>query len=1384
MVDRSVTVALRAQVDGFRRAMKDAEKATRDVGDQAEKASKRATTASERMVTSARDNRQAWDTAGAALAGFGAITVGALGASTKAAIDWESAFAGVKKTVDDSEAGYAALSDELRNMAKELPATHQEIAAVAEAAGQLGVERDAIASFTRTMIDLGETTNLSADQAATAIAQMTNVMQTAPEDVSRLGAALVELGNNGASTEAEIIDMAQRISGAAATVGLAESDVLALANTVTSMGINAEAGGTAVTRVLTDMGKAAAMGGEDLAAFARVAGVSAEDFARSFREDPAEAFATFIDGLNGIQAAGGNVFGTLDQLGLSDVRVSQALLGMASAGDLLRESLETGSQAWEENTALAEEAAKRYETTAAQIDITKNNITDAAIGFGEVLLPAVRDASEAVRGFSEWLGGLSEGQQTAVASLSAIAGGATLLGGAFLLAFPRVMDTIGAFRDLQRVSPRAASALGTVGKAAGITAAALTGLNVAYNLLSSSNEAVQSASELTAALADAGLTIAEVDAQVVNLQRDLLLGTVGFDSLEQGLRSITDPGITDRLADLGYEIISLGSADGRAEREDLIRQLEATGQALATLTSSGNAELAGEQFDVYAEAAAAAGLSTEELLDLMPAYRDALADAEAEQSLAAQGSQEFAHGLGGVAMEASDAEASLDALSDALDGLLGRFFSVDEATDRFYEALNALGDAAETNGTSLSGFSDEAIANRDALRGQVEAAVAVIQAMAEQGASSDVLAAKAAELKGAIEEAAGAAGYERGEVQKLTGALDEVPALVETTIEANTAGALSQINGLSARLAALDGTTATVAVRYRQTGGGTLVRDVDIARADGGLVPLGLGGPKQDNVLARLSSGEYVVNAAATRKYLPLLEGINAQRFADGGLVGYADGGWVEQARGIVASGGTADDVRAMVREWDELVRVQEHALRLREAEAELEEAIAERQEITRGDEAKARADERIADARKRIADLKADEQLRQEKALVDALVESLEAEADAREEAARAAEDLARKRASTMQDALSELNSLLDAQDGLYRRQVESEQRLSQGLADALGDYRRAQDEARRARADALAGSMRLSDPYQEQWGASVGWLTENALGQAALFDEWSDELQAAKRMGLSDEVIAALGLDAGPEALGQLRQITSATVDEVEALNSAVAQRSREINEQVSWESRTGFGQLGQDLSALHEDYVSRVRELQATFREEQAQIAAELAELGREQGRSYGEALAEGLDSQVAAVRAAAARLQAAMGYAGGVSRAAEIESIFDRYGVDPSLHGDASREDPAARIARLAASDRSLADIERSVRNIGLRFDTFDSGGLLMPGLTLAYNGTGMPERVSTASQMVPEVSVYVQSPVDGEWVRSQARVVVDQAGASLRQGVRSRGRRSA
>jgi len=336
--------------------------------------------------------------AAAAAVGFGAIA-GGIGASIKTAIDFESSFAGIRKTVDGTEADFKTLEAANRSMAKSLPISVNEINRIGEAAGQLGISGiDNITKFERTIADIANTTNLTADEAATAFAQIANVMQLPISQIDRLGAAVVDLGNKGASTEKGIIDFSQRIAGAGKIAGLTVAQIAGISSAFASVGIEAEAGGTAIQKVLIELTKSVAEGGDKLAIFAKTAGLTIAQFCDLAKSNPAEAFTRFVEGLG---KAGDQAFKILEGLGLEDQRLIRSFLATAQAGDLLRRSIETGTTAFAQNTALATEAEKRYATVGSRLTIMKNNFIDLGISIGDTFLPPLAKSSSALVAFTE-----------------------------------------------------------------------------------------------------------------------------------------------------------------------------------------------------------------------------------------------------------------------------------------------------------------------------------------------------------------------------------------------------------------------------------------------------------------------------------------------------------------------------------------------------------------------------------------------------------------------------------------------------------------------------------------------------------------------------------------------------------------------------------------------------------------------------------------------------------------------------------------------------------------------------------------------------------------------------------------------------------------------
>ena len=362
--------------------------------------------------------------------------VASVGLVTKAASDYESAFAGVKKTVDETATvSYKNLSDGIRQMAKELPASAVEIANVAEVAGQLGIKAEDILTFSRTMIDMGESTNLSAEDAATAIAKIANILGLTSDEYKRFGSSVVDLGNNFATTERDIVEMTNRLAAGGKLAGLTAPEILGLATAMSSVGIEAEAGGTAMTQTLTAIGNAVSLttkdSADDLALIAKVAGTTSEEFQKAWKEKPAEALQAFIKGLNTAREQGANMDAILMKLGMTGIRQGNMLKSLALSSDKMSAAVARSNKAWKENTALTNEANKRYETTESQLKMFKNQVTDLAIEFGGPLLKALRDGLKAGKPWIDMLAemakhfsSMSEEEQRNVLKWAALTAGA------------------------------------------------------------------------------------------------------------------------------------------------------------------------------------------------------------------------------------------------------------------------------------------------------------------------------------------------------------------------------------------------------------------------------------------------------------------------------------------------------------------------------------------------------------------------------------------------------------------------------------------------------------------------------------------------------------------------------------------------------------------------------------------------------------------------------------------------------------------------------------------------------------------------------------------------------------------------------------------------
>lgn len=605
--------------------------------------------------------------------------LGAGAAASKAAIDYEDAFAGVRKTVDGSEEDFAKLNEQILDMSTNLPTSATEIAGVAEAAGQLGIAVEDIGNFTEVMTELGMSTNLSAEEAASSLAKFANVTKMSTDDYENLGSAIVDLGNNYATTEADIVEMATRLAATGEIVGYTQPQMLAIATALSSVGIEAEAGGSAFSKLSKQVALAVAQGGESLKEWADVAGVSADEFKQAYEKDALGALSMFIDGLNDTSRLGKSSIEILNDMGITEVRMSNAVLALSASGGILNDTLDTANAAWEDNSALQTEVSKRLETTGSKLTLAKNELTKTAIVMGDNFLPTIAELAGKVGEAAEKFGNLDSETQKSIAK--------------FALVVAAAGPTVKIFGSLTSGVGKTAKAVSTlISTTKAIKAGTYTGplSNVLSALTKTKNatgDLATSSSSLAGLLGASGPMVAAFAAAAV-----AALGLyAGYRKLTEGDRAVTEgveamlsgfgkweetvSNATNLLAGLNSEIIV--SSEKSSEISASVDEVQSEITQIATTASEARRSLTDKEIERIEELFEKLSELSASELELQQAYQDAaitMAQATTDYS------KENAADLIKTAQEAKDGTVTL-------------------AQQQYTERLLLLKQAYETEGT-------------------------------------------------------------------------------------------------------------------------------------------------------------------------------------------------------------------------------------------------------------------------------------------------------------------------------------------------------------------------------------------------------------------------------------------------------------------------------------------------------------------------------------------------------------------------------------------------------------------------------------------------------------------------------------------------------------
>lgn len=401
------------------------------------------------------------------------------------ATDYESAYVGMKKTVDGTEEQYERLNETALHLSETTPMNYVDLMGIAQTGGNLGVKIDEMEAFLQGYSALQYATDqhISGETGAQLVADFLNITEGGVGKIAQFGSAIVHLGNNFNATEDQILGMGKRMAAAGHLANLTTPEILGMATAFRSVGINEEAGGSAASKLIKQFQLSAEVGGKaqaqleavgqqwesgidfsnylagikkaDLVAlaesmgtttdavqsmadswvlldqFAEVSGKTSSQFIDDWSKSPAQAMSDFFYGLNRLGDQGtDSILSTLDKMGLTEIRESNLIAAMASRPELFASAIQAAVQAYTSNTAMMDEFEKQMGTQESQNAMLGNKLSNTMADFGQNLVEALQPALDLVNDLLDKFNSLSETDQTHIVELlGALAiAGPTLVG--------------------------------------------------------------------------------------------------------------------------------------------------------------------------------------------------------------------------------------------------------------------------------------------------------------------------------------------------------------------------------------------------------------------------------------------------------------------------------------------------------------------------------------------------------------------------------------------------------------------------------------------------------------------------------------------------------------------------------------------------------------------------------------------------------------------------------------------------------------------------------------------------------------------------------------------------------------------------------------------
>lgn len=326
--------------------------------------------------------------AGAALLAFNGLVI-------KAAADYQTAFAQISRTSGVSGQALTTLSNQFIELAQTIPVSFDQIAKIGVLAGQLNIPANNIVAFTRTVAEFSATTNVNAEDAATAFGRLDALLPDVKGNYDALGSAILDVGVNSVATESQIINTTSQIAAAGAQAGLSADKIIGLAASFASLGVAPEAARGTTIRVFSTITTAVNEGGDALKTFGKLSGLTAEQFKTAWSAD---AGGTFVKVLQGLQTEGSAAETTIRGLGITAVRDINSLLKLSQNVQLVSDNMGYANEGFTQGTQLATAFATQAATLASHFQELINTFQSLFATIGGSALKPLTGLVDAIEG--------------------------------------------------------------------------------------------------------------------------------------------------------------------------------------------------------------------------------------------------------------------------------------------------------------------------------------------------------------------------------------------------------------------------------------------------------------------------------------------------------------------------------------------------------------------------------------------------------------------------------------------------------------------------------------------------------------------------------------------------------------------------------------------------------------------------------------------------------------------------------------------------------------------------------------------------------------------------------------------------------------------------